>query len=151
MACERSKVFFFFRRSLPRLWHHNKQRGASSFKGPLTSMAALWLLTSLLLCLVCFSGLLQAASIPLSSDEDCPYEPLPDSLDNLAGVGFAGELHSHSNYIANYTGLSHDTFFTLSQQSEFKIYIEHSSVDIDIWLYNAATGNQITVCLRNHW
>ncbi len=104
-----------------------------------------------LLCLACLCGVLLAVPIPLSSDEDCPYEPLPDSLDNLAGVGFDGELHSHTIYIANYTGMNHDTYFTISQPSEFKIYIDHSTVDIDIWLYNNATGNQITVWIKENW
>jgi hypothetical protein len=91
------------------------------------------------LLLFCICSALAAA--PVSSDRDCPYEPLPTSLDTLSGLGFNGELHVHNEYYAQYTrGQNHAITFTLTQESAFRIYIEPHTVDIDIWLYKDTTA-----------
>jgi hypothetical protein len=98
-----------------------------------------------LLLLGLCSALLAAAVPPVSSDPDCPYEPLPDSLDTLSGLGFNGELNIHSQYYTPFVrGQNHAITFTLTQPSAFRIYIEPHYVDIDIWLYKDSTS--IAVC-----
>lgn len=100
-----------------------------------------WLRVLLLFALC--SALLGAA--PVSSDLACPYEPLPDTLDTLSGLGFNGELYFHNEYYTPFVrGQNHAITFTLTQPSAFRIYIEPHSVDIDIWLYKDATS--IAVC-----
>jgi hypothetical protein len=95
------------------------------------------------------STLLAAVVLPVSSDPDCPYEYLPDSLDTLSGLGFNGELNIHNEYYTPFVrGQNHAITFTLTQPSAFRIYIEPHYVDIDIWLYKDSTS--IAVCFLFH-
>jgi hypothetical protein len=95
----------------------------------------------LLLCSLCSLLLAASTAPPLSSNLDCPFEPLPDTLDTLSGVGFNGELHLHNEYYTPFTrGQNHPITFTITEPSQFRIYVEPHSVDIDIWLYNNLTS-----------
>lgn len=85
------------------------------------------------------------ASNPESNDLDCPYKPLPDSLDTLSGLGFDGEVHLHDQFYTEYVrGQSKSITFTISQPSAFRFYVEPHYVDIDVWLFNT-TGQQAVV------
>lgn len=100
------------------------------------------LIAILLLC--CMAGHI-IASNPESSDLDCPYKPLPDSLDTLSGLGFDGEVHLHDQFYTEYVrGQSKSITFTISQPSAFRFYVEPHYVDIDVWLFNT-TGQQAVV------
>lgn len=99
-------------------------------------------------CLLLLSLLILALrAAPITSDENCPYEPLPDSLDTYGALGFNGELHLHNQYYTKYNrGQSKTITFTIKEQSTFRLYVEPHYVDIDLWLYDA-NNNALAVCI----
>jgi hypothetical protein len=86
------------------------------------------------------------ASAPVTSNPACPYEPLPDTLDTLSGLGFNGELHILGQYYTEFVrGQSKLITFTVKEESAFRMYVEPHYVDIDLWLFDSA-HHALNVC-----
>jgi hypothetical protein len=100
-----------------------------------------WCVLLLLSGVLASAGSLAASSasslIPAPSTE-CPYEPLPLSLNSLMGLGIMGEIHNWDQY---YIGaLYHAISFSLSNASNFIMYLE-SSVSAEIWISDSSNFN----------
>ena len=116
----------------------------------------------ILLCSLFFALL---TALPSTSNLGCPFEPLPLSLDTLAGlwvacmryihkcllsigVGVDGEVHLHNEYFTDYTrGKNHSITFTLNETSDVRVYVEPHYFDIDVWIFQNKTAMAVCTCL----
>eukprot|EP01119_Soliformovum_irregulare_P024045 TRINITY_DN853_c0_g1_i1.p1 TRINITY_DN853_c0_g1~~TRINITY_DN853_c0_g1_i1.p1 ORF type:complete len:3439 (+),score=826.93 TRINITY_DN853_c0_g1_i1:91-10407(+) len=93
----------------------------------------LWVLFSwaIILCL--------AQDQPYYDDVTCHYQQIPDTLDSLSFLGEDNEFHFHQEFYADTsTQLNKLINFTLSQDSQFRVYVAPHQVDVDLWLYNSS-------------
>lgn len=100
-----------------------------------------------MLLLLCSWVVLSLASLPFSSDADCPLEPLPSSFNSLSYLGFNNEFHIlREFYVEELSGVGKTRVinFNLTETSAFRFYIEPHYVDLDILLQNSS--RTIDVC-----
>ena len=90
-----------------------------------------WMITQLqaFLCL----GLFFAVVSP------CPHPFLPSTLDSYCFLGTGNQFHVANSYRANFTKTLEITSFTLTQRSNFRIYVAPSNVNIDLELFQGST------------
>eukprot|EP01116_Phalansterium_solitarium_P020047 TRINITY_DN57_c0_g1_i6.p1 TRINITY_DN57_c0_g1~~TRINITY_DN57_c0_g1_i6.p1 ORF type:complete len:3361 (+),score=947.88 TRINITY_DN57_c0_g1_i6:1118-11200(+) len=68
---------------------------------------------------------------------NCPFEPLPTTLNSIAYLGFNGETHLQGEYFVNFSTYSQYIPFTVASLSAFRVYVAPHEVDVDIWLFNS--------------
>lgn len=71
----------------------------------------------------------------LEKQDRCTAPILPKTLNEITYLGYSGAVHLQGNYFIDVDNLFHETQFSLTQDSVFRLYVEPSWVDIDIWLY----------------
>ncbi|KAK5576095.1 hypothetical protein RB653_007233 [Dictyostelium firmibasis] len=111
----------------------------------------LYLFSILYIVVICLWGVsnvvvVESAAINTNggstSDSYCPYQALPDTLNDLNFLGFNGEFHIHETFYYNFKNFQKSMAFTLSQKSAFRIYTAPHVVDIDLWLYNKSDSTK---------
>jgi hypothetical protein len=78
----------------------------------------------------------------------CDFEELPEglptNLSSVAYLGTNGEFHLHGDYYANFTAHDHHVFFTLKEESYFRISVApQQDWDVDLFLYSQAIQSPI--------
>jgi hypothetical protein len=72
--------------------------------------------------------------------ETCRFEELPNTFDSLSYLGFNGEFHLQGEFRANFSEITHNINFTLTQPSVVRFYVAPHAVDVDLWLFNRTSG-----------
>ncbi|KAM9960930.1 hypothetical protein ACTFIW_010090 [Dictyostelium discoideum] len=111
----------------------------------------LYLFSILYIVVICLWGVSNVAVVESAaintnggstSDTYCPYQALPDTLNDLNFLGFDGEFHIHETFYYNFKNFQKSISFTLLQKSAFRIYTAPHVVDIDLWLYNKSDSSK---------
>ncbi|GAM25559.1 hypothetical protein SAMD00019534_087340, partial [Acytostelium subglobosum LB1] len=97
--------------------------------------------TLLLMLLVLVGALINVAhSQYITSDESCPFQPLPSTFDSITYLGYNQEMHIQNTYHYDYKNVYKEITFTLQQKSAFRIYVAPMVVDVDVWLYDISSS-----------
>jgi len=81
------------------------------------------------------------------TDEDvaCTAPMLPMDLNTPAFLGYTGRVHLQGWYYINQDARQHETRFTLTTRSVFRVYTEPFEIDIDLWLYRVNADGTLTM------
>lgn len=65
----------------------------------------------------------------------CAAPLFPPSLDTIEYLGYDGEVHLSDAYFIDLVNYRTEIYFSLQQNSVFRVYVEPHWVDVDLWLY----------------
>eukprot|EP01105_Mastigella_eilhardi_P007211 TRINITY_DN18721_c0_g1_i1.p1 TRINITY_DN18721_c0_g1~~TRINITY_DN18721_c0_g1_i1.p1 ORF type:complete len:3503 (-),score=850.93 TRINITY_DN18721_c0_g1_i1:100-10434(-) len=87
-------------------------------------------------CSVCAYGYSGFPNCVADSSEPryCDAPLLPEDLDTVAYLGYTGSMHVAGDFFMDASGY-HNTYFSLTQSTAFRIYCEPHDIDIDLWLF----------------
>eukprot|EP01133_Synstelium_polycarpum_P007915 gene7915-9294_t len=107
------------------------------------------LLGAVVLLSLIASSFVANADSSLTSDETCPYQPIPSTFDSITYLGFNQEFHFQNTFYNDFKQFTKEINFTLTQQSLFRFYVAPHVVDVDLWLYKNDPGQPKTLIVNS--
>lgn len=105
------------------------------------------LMSATLVLVVTAAFISTVAGLSLTSNR-CSFDDLPESLptnlSSLSYLGFNNEFHIHGEFYSNFTNHEHNTYFTLTELSYFRISVApQEDWDVDLFLLNQDTKQMV--------
>ncbi|KYQ93296.1 hypothetical protein DLAC_05961 [Tieghemostelium lacteum] len=93
--------------------------------------------------LLIFGSQVSKAQNSITSDADCPYQPLPSDFNGINYLGFNQEFHFLNTFYYEFKQFTKDIYFNVTVPSAFRFYVAPSVVDVDVWLYDVQSSKAL--------